>query len=106
MDDLDPHLKILLADFVRLCPEDAPLEQDDWTGLYEICLFIHEQDILCPASSIREYLLQQGCSPRKATFVGHRFGHFIHILKLHDQRKQSSIKPLGKSGNGAREETQ
>ncbi len=104
MDPLDPHLKILLEDLVRLCPEDAPLEQDDWSGLFEICLFVHEQEITCPASTIREYLVEQGCSARKATVLSHQFGHFLHILKLRDQRKLSSTKPLGKAGNGAREE--
>jgi hypothetical protein len=104
MDDLDPHLKILLNDFARLCPEDAPLEQDDWTGLYEISLFVHEQAIRCPASSIGEYLIQQGCSPSKAIFVGHQYGHFLHILKLRDQRTPLSAEPRGEDGNGGRKE--
>jgi hypothetical protein len=105
MDNRDPHLAILLEDFVRLCPGDAPLEQEDWAGLYEICWFIHEEAIPCTASSLREYLLEHGCSPRKATFVGHQVGHFLHILTLRDQRTPSSAKLRGEAGNGAREET-
>ena len=65
MDDLDPPLKILLKDFVRLCPEAAPLEHDDSAGLYEICLFVHEQKIICSASTIEAYLVEKGCSPRR-----------------------------------------
>jgi len=103
VNDLDPHLKILLEDFVRLCPEDAPLEQDDWSGLYEICLFVHEQNIACTASTIQEYLVEQGCPARKATFLSHQYGHFLHILKLRDQRL-SSPNHLGKQGKG-REKT-
>jgi hypothetical protein len=101
MDNLDPHLAILLEDFVRLCPGDAPLEEVDWTGLYEICLFIHDQTIPCTPSSLREYLLGQGCSERKATILGYQAGHFLHILRLHDQRKSSSAKPRASIGDGA-----
>ena len=104
MDNLDPHLTILLEDFVRLCPGDAPLEEEDWTGLYEICLFVHEQAIPCTPSSLREYLLEHGCSARKATYLGHQFGHFFHILTLRDRRNPSSAKPRAKRENVANEE--
>ena len=103
MDDLDHPLKILLKDFVRLCPEDAPLEQDDWAGLYEICLFVHEQKITCPASTIRTYLVEQGCSERKAIFLSRQYGHFLQLLTLRDQRTSSPTQPLGTGGDGARE---
>jgi hypothetical protein len=103
MDDLDPHLTILLTDFVRLCPGDAPLEEEDWAGLYELCLFVHEQAIPCTASSFREYLLQHGCSARKATFLGQQFGHFSNILSLRDQRRSPSPTLHGKTGSGASE---
>ena len=104
MDHLDPHLAILLEDFVRLCLGDAPLEEADWTGLYEISLFVHEQAIPCTPPALLEYLLEHGCSARKATYLGHQFGHFFHLLKLRDQRNPSSAKPRAKSGNGASEE--
>jgi hypothetical protein len=104
MDNLDPHFTILLEDFVRLCPGDAAIEQEDWAGLYEICLFMHEQTIPHTASSLREYLLKHGCSPRKATFVAHQVGHFLHILTLRDQRNPSSAKPRANRGHGASEE--
>ena len=32
MENLDPHLEILLQDFVRLCSEETAPEQEDWTG--------------------------------------------------------------------------
>ena len=92
MDHLDPHLEILLHEFVRLCPEDAALEQDNWTGLYEICLFVHELEVMPPAWTIRDYLVTHGCSLRKATFVSHQYGHFLHLLKLRDQRKHAPPK--------------
>ena len=92
MDHLDPHLEILLHEFVRLCPEDAALEQDNWTGLYEICLFVHELEVMPPAWTIRDYLVTHGCSLRKATFVSHQYGHFLHLLKLRDQRKNAPPK--------------
>ena len=92
MDHLDPHLEILLHEFVRLCPEDAALEQDNWTGLYEICLFVHELEVMPPAWTIRDYLVTHGCSLRKATFVSHQYGHFLHLLKLRDQRKTAPPK--------------
>ncbi len=103
MDDLDPHLTILLQDFVRLCPEDAPLEPDDWTGLYEISLFVHEQGIRCTASMIRDYLIRHGCSLRKATFLSHQYGHFLHLLKLRDERTTPAAKSVDDAGNGPRE---
>ena len=105
MDDLDPHLTILLKDFVRLCPGGAPLEEEDWAGLYELCVFVHEQAIPCTASSFTEYLLQHDCSARKATFLGHQVGHFLHLLRLRDQRSNlSSATPLAQRGNGASKE--
>ena len=103
MDDRDPHLTILLKDFMRLSPGDAPLEEEDWAGLYELCLFVHEQAIPCTASSFREYLFQHGCSARKATFLGQQFGHFSNILSLRDQRKPPSPPLHGKTGSGASE---
>jgi hypothetical protein len=69
MEQIDPHLEILLQEFVRLSPEDAPLEQDTWTGLYEICLFAYEQEMMPPAWTIRDYFVTHGCSLRKATFL-------------------------------------
>ena len=105
MDDLDPHLTILLKDFVRLCPGRAPLEEEDWAGLYELCVFVHEQAIPCTASSFTEYLLQHDCSARKATFLGHQVGHFLHLLRLHDQRSNpSSATSRAQGGNGASED--
>ena len=104
MDQVDPHLEILLQEFVRLCPEDAPLEQDHWAWLYEICLFVHEQDIVCPALAIRQYFVQHGCSQRKATFLSHQYGHFLQILTLRDQRKPSSAKRLNGASDALWEE--
>ena len=104
MEQVDPHLEILLEEFVRVCPEDAPLEQDHWKGLYEICLFVHEQELMPPAWTIRDYFVTHGCSLRKATFLSHQYGHFLNILKLRDQRRPSSTDPLGRAGYGAREE--
>jgi hypothetical protein len=86
MDHLDPHLEILLHEFTRVCPESA-LKQEDWAGLYEICLYAHEQDVAPPASSIKDYLITHRCSLQKATFLSHQYGHLINILKLRDQRK-------------------
>jgi hypothetical protein len=101
MDNLDPHLTILLDDFVRLSPGEAPLEDEDWTGLYEICLFIHEQAIPCTGSSFRDYLFHHGCSARKATFLGQQARHFANILKLRDRR---AIAPVPwQRGQGPRE---
>ena len=102
MDHINPHLEILLQEFVRLCPEDAALEQDHWTGLYEICLFVHEQEVMPPVWTIRDYFVTHGCSLRKATFLSHQYGHFLHILKLKDQRKQASAAPLDEAGSGPR----
>ena len=98
MDELDPHLKILLADFGRLCPDDAPLEQDHWNGLYEITLFVHEQGIRCPASMMREYMIHHGCSPRKAAYLSHQYGQFLHILRLRDERTHAAGRRVDETG--------
>ena len=82
MDQVDPHLEILLQDFVRLCPEDAPLESDDWTGLQEICVFIQDQGIQFAPSTFRQFLIQHGCSENKATAVSHHYNQRLHALKL------------------------
>jgi len=97
MDHLDPHLEVLLHEFVRLCPEDAPLEQDHWRGLYEICLFVHEQEVMPPAWTIRDYLVTNGCSLRKATLLSHQYGHLLNILKLRDERKNAPPKQLNEA---------
>ena len=86
MNDLDPHLEILMQDFVRLCPDDAPLEQDDWAGLQEICGFIHKQDIQCTAATFGEYLLHQGVSPHKATVITAQYDRCLQQLTAGDQR--------------------
>ena len=86
---MDPYLEILLHEFRRVCPE-APLKQDDWKGLYEICLYAHARDVAPPASTFRDYLVTQGCSLQKASFLSHHYGHLINILKLWDQRKNES----------------
>ena len=94
MDDLDPHLAILLRDFVRLCPENAPLEPDDWTGLYEMCVFIHEHSIPFAPSSFWEFLIQHGCSANKATAMSQQYSQCLHELKLTDDGPQASVPPL------------
>ena len=89
MNQLDPHLEILLQEFMRVCPETG-LKQDDWRGLYEICLFAQEHDVAPPARTLREYLCRHGCSLQKATFLSNQYGHLINILKLKDERKNGS----------------
>ena len=89
MDQLDPHLEILLHEFTRVCPEGA-LQQNGWRGLYEICLYAYGQDVAPSPRAIRDYLMTHGCSLQKATFLSHQYGHFIKILRLRDQRKNES----------------
>jgi hypothetical protein len=81
MTQIDPHLGILLQDFVRLCPDDAPLAPDDWNGLHEICAFIHGQGIQCEPSTFQEFLIQHGSSEHKATAVSQRYGQCLHQLE-------------------------
>jgi hypothetical protein len=90
MDQLDPHLEILLQEFTRVCPETG-LKQEDWRGLYEICLFAQEHDVAPTDRTIRDYLVSHGCSLQKATFLSNQYGHLINILKLRDERKNGSI---------------
>jgi len=86
MDQLDPHLEILLQEFTRVCPE-AGLKQEDWRALYEICLFAQEHDIAPPARTLRDYLFSHGCSLPKATFLSNQYGHLVNILNLRDERQ-------------------
>ena|SRR5688500_19015494 len=90
MDQIDPHLEILLQEFVRLCPEDIPLEPGDWTGLHEICVFIHEQAIQCSASTFQDVLIHHGCSEQKATAVSRLFSQCLHQLKSGDHGPRAS----------------
>ncbi len=94
MEQVDAHLKILLQDFVRLCPEDTPLEGDDWAGLHEICVFIHEQEIQCAPSTFRDFLIQHGCSENKATAVSQYYSHYLHQLKVRGHDPQTSVQKL------------
>jgi hypothetical protein len=91
MDQIDPHLEILLQEFVRLCPEDIPLEPDNWTGLHEICVFIHEHAIQCSASTFRDVLIHHGCSEHKATAVSRHYRQCLHQLKGGDHGPQASV---------------
>ena len=43
MENLDPHLEILLQDFVRLCSEDTAPKEDHEVALNEIALFVYEE---------------------------------------------------------------
>ncbi len=86
---MDHAFEILLHEFARVCPESAP-QQDDWRGLYEICLYAHEQDVAPLAWTIRDYLVTHGCSLQKATFWSHQYGHLLTILNMRDQRKKES----------------
>ena len=90
MNPIDPHLEILLQDSVRLCPEDVPLKPDDWTGLQEISVFVHEQGIECAASTLRDYLLEHGCSAGKATAVSQHYPQRLHLLKMRSDGPQGA----------------
>jgi hypothetical protein len=94
MDQIDPHLEILLQDFVRLCPEDAPLEPDNWTGLHEICVFIYEQDIQFAPSTFQDFLIHHGCSENKATSVSRQYSQCLQALKLAGDGPQASAQQL------------
>ncbi len=92
MDPLDAHLEILLQEFTRAC-SDTALQQEDWRGLYEICLYAHDQDVAPPVSSIRDYLVTRSCSLQKAAFSSQQYGHLINILTLRDQRQTQPLSP-------------
>ena len=80
MDQIDPHLEILLQDFVRLCLENPPLDPGDWTGLHEICVFIHEHGITFASSTFRDFLIHHGCSEHTAMSMSHRYSQCRHEL--------------------------
>ena len=99
MENLDPHLEILLQDFARLCSDDTAPGEDHEAALNEIALFVHDERLHCAGSDIRDYLLQEGYLPSMATFLGEQYDGFFQALQRHDRRSEAPAQPLGERGD-------
>ena len=95
MENMDPHLEILLQDFIRLCPEDTAPGQDGGAAFNEIALFVHDERLHCSGSDIRQYLLQQGYSGSRATFFGEQYDRLLQGLQQDTRRSERPAQPLG-----------
>lgn len=98
MENMDPHLEILLQDFVRLYPENTAPGQDHGAAINEIARFVNKERIDCMGSDIRDHLFQQGYTPSKATFLGDQYDRVLQALQRHDRRSQAPAQPLGERG--------
>jgi hypothetical protein len=99
MEDLDPHLEILLQDFARLCSEDTAPDEDYRTALHEIALFVHDERLHCSGSDIRDYLLEQGYPVSRATFFGEEYDPLLQRLQRDNPRSERPARPLEETGD-------
>ena len=94
MANLDPHLAILLQDFVRVCSEGTTPSHDHGAALNEIALFVHDERLHCAGSDIREYLLQHGYSGNRVTFLCEQYDRMLQALHRHDRWSETPAAPL------------
>jgi hypothetical protein len=99
MESLDPHLEILLQDFVRLCSEDTVPGEDCGAALHEIALFVHDERLHCSGSDIRDYLLEQGYPVSRSTFFGEQYDRLLQGLQRDTRRSQRPARPLDETGD-------
>lgn len=102
MENLDPHLEILLQDFVRLSSEDTAPAENHGAALHEIALFVHDERLHCTGSGIRDYLLEQGYPVSRATFFGEEYDRLLQGLQQDTRRSERPAQPLGETGNHER----
>ena len=84
---MDGHLQALLRDFSKVCTHES-MQEDDWQRLYQISLYAYAVGTP-PASTIKAFLVKNGCSMQKANFVSHQYHHLTTILRLHDTSRSS-----------------
>lgn len=83
---MDQHAMGLLQVFAKACPRTL-LRHDDWQRLYEFTLHVHRQRVVPTTRTVRDYLITQGCSLQKASWLSNQFGHFCALLRLYDGQK-------------------
>ena len=101
MENLDPHLEILLQAFVRCCSDDTALGEDHGVALSEIARFVQDERLHCTGSDIRDYVLEQGYPVSRATFFGEEYDRLLQGLQQDTRLSETPAEPLG--GTGAHE---
>jgi hypothetical protein len=88
---MDQHARALLQVFARAC-SNAVLQSDDWQKLYDLVLYVHQHRVVSPTRMVREYLVTQGCSLQKASFLSNQYDRLHTILRLYDEQRSRTAK--------------
>ena len=98
MENIDPHLEILLQNFVRLCSDDTASGEEHGAALHEIALFVHDEHLHYAGSDMRDYLLQKGHPASRAALFGEQYDRSLQ--GLHDTRRsEGPTQRLGTTGD-------
>jgi len=84
---MDMTARKLLEAFSVACPKT--LREEDWQRLYAFTLHVHRRHIVPTNRTVRDYLISQGCSLQKASWLSNQFHHLSDILKLYDEKDHS-----------------
>jgi len=87
-DCMDQAAEKLLKHFVQVC-HNVTLCPEDWRRLYRFTLDNHRRGLNTDHRMVREYLVKEGCSLQKASWLSAQYHHFIQLLSLYDHEKSS-----------------
>ena len=85
---MDQAAETLLKHFVQVC-HNVTLSPEDWRRLYRFTLDNHRRSLNTDHRTVREYLVKQGCSLQKASWLSAQYQHFTELLTLYDQQRAS-----------------
>ncbi len=78
----------LLKDFAAVCSA-VTLRPDDWPRFYALTVHVHRHHLHIDPRTVRDYLVNQGCSLQKASWLSAQYQHFLELLAWYDQHKQA-----------------
>ncbi|WP_447603039.1 hypothetical protein [Nitrospira sp. Nam80] len=85
---MDHTAQDMLAAFADTCPRPT-LGEDDWERLYYLALYLHRRGLNTEHRTIRNYLIERGCSMQKASWISAQYRHFRRLLALYDAEHQT-----------------
>ena len=89
---MDQAAEQLLKQFAQVC-RTGTLHSEDWQRLYAFTLHVHRRHLNTHHRTVRDYLIMQGCSLQKASWVSGQYLRFAELLGFYDRQRGKCRSP-------------
>ena len=87
---MDPRIAPLLGDLLTACQKHI-FEPTDWEKVSLLAVLLHMSPYHPEIFMVRQYLLRNGCSDRRATLICRQIEHSWAALRLYDEERRKEV---------------